>query len=55
MSKALATYFATVNDIPDTEFKVEILEDGPIKKVSVNGTVYDEITIWAEIRSTRSS
>ena len=26
MSKALATYFATVNDIPDTEFKVEILE-----------------------------
>lgn len=25
MSKALATYFATVNDIPDTEFKVEIL------------------------------
>ncbi len=24
MSKALATYFATVNDIPDTEFKVEI-------------------------------
>lgn len=40
MSKALATYFATVNDIPDTEFKVEILEDGPIKKVSVNGTVY---------------
>ena len=27
MSKALATYFATVNDIPDTEFKVEILED----------------------------
>ena len=40
-SKALATYFATVNDIPDTEFKVEILEDGPIKKVSVNGTVYD--------------
>ena len=41
MSKALATYFATVNDIPDTELKVEILEDGPIKKVSVNGTVYD--------------
>ena len=23
MSKALATYFATVNDIPDTEFKVD--------------------------------
>ena len=41
MSKALATYFATVNDSPDMEFKVEILEDGPIKKVSVNGTVYD--------------
>ena len=41
MSKALATYFATVNDIPDTEFKVEILEDGPIKKVAVNGKIYE--------------
>lgn len=41
MPKALATYFASVNDIPDTEFKVEILEDGPIKKVSVNGKIYE--------------
>lgn len=41
MAKALATYYATVNDIPDTEFKVEILEDGPVKKVSVNGTIYN--------------
>ena len=40
MPKALATYFATVNDMPDTEFKVEILEDGPVKKVSVNGKIY---------------
>jgi len=40
-AKALATYYATINDIPDTEFKVEILEDGPVKKVSVNGTVYE--------------
>ena len=39
--KALATYYATINDLSDTEFKVEILEDGPIKKVSVNGTVYE--------------
>ena len=39
--KALATYYATINDLPDTEFKVEILEDGPIKKIAVNGTVYD--------------
>jgi biotin carboxyl carrier protein len=39
--KALASYYATVNDLPDTEFKVEILEDGPVKKVSVNGTVYE--------------
>ena len=39
--KALATYYATINDISDTEFKVEILEDGPIKKVSVNGTIYE--------------
>lgn len=41
MTKALATYFATVNDLPDTEFKVEILEDGPVKKVSVNGKIYE--------------
>ena len=39
--KALATYYATINDLPDTEFKVEILEDGPVKKVSINGTVYE--------------
>ncbi|MCL1937749.1 MAG: acetyl-CoA carboxylase biotin carboxyl carrier protein subunit [Candidatus Azobacteroides sp.] len=39
--KALATYYATLNDLPDTEFKVEILEDGPIKKISVNGRVYE--------------
>lgn len=41
MSKALATYFATIQDMPDTEFKVEILEDGPVKKVAVNGKVYE--------------
>jgi biotin carboxyl carrier protein len=41
MSKALATYFASIQDMPDTEFKVEILEDGPLKKVAINGTVYE--------------
>jgi len=39
--KALATYYATINDTPDTEYKVEILEDGPIKKISINGEVFD--------------
>ena len=39
--KALATYYATLNDLPDTEFKVEILEDGPVKKVSVDGNIYE--------------
>ena len=39
--KPLATYYATINDLTDTEFTVEILEDGPIKKVSVNGTIYE--------------
>ena len=39
--KPLAIYYATLNDLPDTEFKVEILEDGQVKKISVNGTVYD--------------
>jgi biotin carboxyl carrier protein len=41
MSKALATYFATIQDMPDTEYKVEILEDGALKKVAVNGKVYE--------------
>ena len=27
--------------MPDSEYKVEILEDGPVKKVAVNGKVYD--------------
>jgi biotin carboxyl carrier protein len=39
--KALATYFATVSDMPDTEYKIEILEDGSTKKVSVNGALYE--------------
>jgi biotin carboxyl carrier protein len=39
--KALATYYATINDTPDTEFKVEILEDGPVKKISVDGNIYE--------------
>ena len=37
----LATYYATINDLTDAEFKVEILEDGPIKKVAVNGAIYE--------------
>jgi biotin carboxyl carrier protein len=41
MKKAIATYFATVNDMPGAEFKVEILEDGPVKRVAVDGTVYE--------------
>jgi len=39
--KALATYYATVNNLPETEFKVEILEDGPVKKMSINGEIYE--------------
>ena len=39
--KALATYYATLNDLPDTEFKVEILEDGLIKKISINGEIFE--------------
>lgn len=41
ISKALATYYASVDGLPDTEYKVEILEDGPIKKISVNGVIYE--------------
>lgn len=41
IKKALATYYAKVDDFPDKEFKVEIIEDGPIKKVLVDGVEYD--------------
>lgn len=41
MDKILATYFASVQDMPDKEYKIEILDDGPIKRVSVNGVIYD--------------
>lgn len=37
----LATYYAKIQDVPEHEYKVEILEDGPIKKVAVNGKVYE--------------
>lgn len=41
MSKALSTYYVTINDLPDVEYKVEILEDGPIKTIAVNGVIYE--------------
>lgn len=41
IKKTLATYYAQVDDFPDTEFKIEIVEDGPIKKVLVNGEEYE--------------
>lgn len=39
--KTLATYYAKVDDFPDKEFKVEILEDGPIKRILVDGKEYE--------------
>ena len=41
MTTILATYYAKIQDVPDSEYKVEILEAGPVKKVAVNGKVYD--------------
>lgn len=41
INKSLATYYAQVDDFPDREYKVEIIEDGPIKKVLVNGKEYE--------------
>ncbi len=41
MDKIVSTYYATVQDMPGKEFKVEILEDGLIKKIAVNGKVYE--------------
>lgn len=41
MSSTLATYYAKLLDMPDNEYKVEILEDGPVKKIAVNGKIYE--------------
>lgn len=41
MNTILGTYYAKIQDMPDTEYKIEILEDGPIKKIAVNGVVYE--------------
>ena len=41
MGTSLATYYAKLLDMPDSEYKVEILEDGPIKKIAVNGKIYE--------------
>jgi biotin carboxyl carrier protein len=41
MIKVLATYYASIQEMPDREFKVEILEDGPIKKIAVDGVEYE--------------
>lgn len=41
MTATLATYYAKLQDVPENEYKVEILEDGPIKKVAVNGKIYE--------------
>ncbi len=41
MGTSLATYYARLLDMPDNEYKVEILEDGPIKKIAVNGKIYE--------------
>ena len=48
MGTTLATYYAKLQDMPDSEYKVEILEDGPIKKIAVNG-------IWGVTLSIQSS
>ena len=43
MTTILATYYAKIQDVPDSEYKVEILEDGPVKKVAVNNVGGDSI------------
>ena len=39
MGTTLATYYAKLQDMPDSEYKVEILEDGPIKKIAAARSV----------------
>lgn len=41
MASILATYYATIQDMPENEYKVEILEDGPIKRIAINGKIFN--------------
>ena len=52
MGTSLATYYAKLLDMPDSEYKVEILEDGPIKKIAVNGKTvsYTHLTLPTILR-----
>ena len=55
MGTTLATYYAKLQDMPDSEYKVEILEDGPIKKIAVNGKIYEVDYNMGATLSIRSS
>ena len=55
MGTTLATYYAKLQDMPDSEYKVEILEDGPIKKIAVNGKIYEVDYNMVATLSIRSS
>ena len=39
MGTTLATYYAKLQDMPDSEYKVEILDDGQIKTIAVSGKI----------------
>ena len=54
MGTTLATYYAKLQDMPDSEYKVEILEDGPIKKIAMVRYMRSIIT-WVATLSIRSS
>ena len=51
MGTSLATYYAKLLDMPDSEYKVEILEDGPIKKIAVNGKIYGRLQYGRRLHS----
>ena len=41
MTTILATYYAKIQDVPTASIKWRFWKDGPVKKVAVNGKVYD--------------
>ena len=55
MGTTLATYYAKLQDMPDSEYKVEILEDGQSRRLQSMARYMRSITIWGVTLSIQSS
>ena len=55
MGTTLATYYAKLQDMPDSEYKVEILKMGQSRRLQSMARYMRSITIWGVTLSIQSS